>query len=219
VKSVVNRNEASPVTYNGANRQLNVQHSEFLLRKIRTTIRQFPGHGYPRTEQVAKKVGITQRTLQRRLAAAGTSHLQLVQKLRFDLITKLLKDPHESMATIGSKAGFARPSGFSRAVKNWTGMSPSQYRSQLLARSVPGTRKSKQRKTSGRRGKTKSVEPSSRDTYKYNFEVGNKIVHRGITIDLERRETEHQRRWPNGHIKQVGHRSTADAARKWKETK
>ncbi len=60
---------------------------------------------------------------------------------------------------------------------------------------------------------------TNRDTYKYNFKVGNKTVHSGITIDLERREKQHQRRWPNGHIKQVGYRTTADAARKWKETK
>ena len=31
-----------------------------------------------------------------------------------------------------------------------------------------------------------------RDTYKYDFKVGNKIVHSGITNDLERREDEHR---------------------------
>ena len=51
-----------------------------------------------------------------------------------------------------------------------------------------------------------------RDTYKYQFKVGNKIVHGGITSDLERREGEHQQKWPKGHIKQVGRRTTEDAA-------
>ena len=55
----------------------------------------------------------------------------------------------------------------------------------------------------------------TRDTYKYQFKVGNKIVHGGITKDLERRESEHRQTWPSGHIKQVGTRTTEDAAREW----
>ena len=58
-----------------------------------------------------------------------------------------------------------------------------------------------------------------RNTYKYVFNVGNKIVHGGITDDLERREQEHQQRWPKGHIKRVGHRTTEEAARKWEGAK
>jgi len=54
-----------------------------------------------------------------------------------------------------------------------------------------------------------------RNTYKYHFKVGHKVVHSGITIDLERREREHQREYPTGHIKQVGRRTTKEAARDW----
>ena len=60
---------------------------------------------------------------------------------------------------------------------------------------------------------------SKRDHYKYDYKIGNKIVHSGITIDLERREQEHKRRWPNGHIKQVGRKTTEDGARSWETTK
>lgn len=56
-----------------------------------------------------------------------------------------------------------------------------------------------------------------RNTYKYHFKVGHKVIHRGITIDLERREGEHQREYPTGHIKQVGRRSTREAAQKWEK--
>lgn len=56
-----------------------------------------------------------------------------------------------------------------------------------------------------------------RNTYKYEFKEGNKILHRGITKDLERREAEHQGKWPKGHIKQVGHRTTEEAARDWEK--
>lgn len=58
-----------------------------------------------------------------------------------------------------------------------------------------------------------------RNTYKYHFKVGNKIVHGGITDDLERREMEHQEKWPKGHIKKVGRKTSEEAAREWEEEK
>lgn len=59
------------------------------------------------------------------------------------------------------------------------------------------------------------VMAKSRDTYKYHFKVGNRVFHSGITENLERREEEHQQKWPSGHIKQVGRRTTEEAAREW----
>ena len=61
--------------------------------------------------------------------------------------------------------------------------------------------------------------PNKRDTKKYVFKEGRKIVHGGITNDLERREAEHQRKWPNGHIVQVGRATTEKAAREWEKEK
>lgn len=59
--------------------------------------------------------------------------------------------------------------------------------------------------------------PTSRTTYKYHFKIGNKIVHTGITNDIDRRELEHQRKpgWEKGHIFQVGYRTSPDAALEW----
>ena len=59
-----------------------------------------------------------------------------------------------------------------------------------------------------------------RDTYKYLFKRGNRILHGGITNDLDRREQEHQRTTdPKGHIRQVGRRTTEDAGRDWERKK
>ena len=58
-----------------------------------------------------------------------------------------------------------------------------------------------------------------RNTFKYQFKIGNSIVHGGITEDLERREQEHQQDNPKGHIKPVGRKTTEEAARKWEEEK
>lgn len=56
---------------------------------------------------------------------------------------------------------------------------------------------------------------AERDTSKYHLKQGHKTVYRGITYDLERREAEHQKEYPGSEIKQVGRRTTRDAALKW----
>ena len=59
------------------------------------------------------------------------------------------------------------------------------------------------------------IEPQ-RDTYKYYLKRGNKIVYKGITNDLDRREKEHQRKYGKGvRIHQVGNRTTREGAREW----
>lgn len=67
-----------------------------------------------------------------------------------------------------------------------------------------------------------------RDTYKYYFKIGNRIVHGGITNDLARREKEHQdsghyyvdqnkkrHYWSSGKISQVGVAVTRESALEW----
>ena len=56
---------------------------------------------------------------------------------------------------------------------------------------------------------------SSRSTYRYRFKVDGKVVLSGITSDLNRREKEHHRRWPTGHIEQVGEPTTHKEAWRW----
>ena len=61
--------------------------------------------------------------------------------------------------------------------------------------------------------------PQKRDTYKYDFVKNRRIVHSGITNDLERREREHRATYGGGSIRQVGRRTTEPAARAWEKTK
>lgn len=53
---------------------------------------------------------------------------------------------------------------------------------------------------------------------KYHLKKGNKILHTGITNDLQRRESEHQREYGSTvHIKQLGNRSTREAGYQWEQ--
>ena len=71
------------------------------------------------------------------------------------------------------------------------------------------TRKSRHRAT------IKSGQP--RDTYKYELKVGNNLVYRGITVDPERREKEHQLNWPGSRIETIGRRTTRAGALRWEK--
>ena len=61
----------------------------------------------------------------------------------------------------------------------------------------------------------KGTARKSRDTYKYQLKVGNKVVYIGITNDLKRREKDHQVNWPAAHIEKVGRLTTRSGALKW----
>ena len=54
-----------------------------------------------------------------------------------------------------------------------------------------------------------------RDIYKYHLIKDRKVVHRGITDDLKRREREHQEEFPSSHVKPIGRRTTREAALGW----
>jgi predicted GIY-YIG superfamily endonuclease len=58
-----------------------------------------------------------------------------------------------------------------------------------------------------------------RDAYKYHLKSGRRVIHRGITNNLSRREKEHQTKYPGSKIKQVGRRTTRKAALEWERNK
>ena len=54
-----------------------------------------------------------------------------------------------------------------------------------------------------------------RDTYKYQVKIGKKIVHRGVTKNLDRRAAQHKASRPNSHVVQIGRRTTQERASEW----
>ena len=100
------------------------------VAQLRGVVRALLRSGYPKLEQIAEEVGLTQRTLQRRLATAGTSYSELVSEVRCELAEELLRDRGVPIASIAKDVGFANHSGFSRAFLRRNGMTPRQFRSQ-----------------------------------------------------------------------------------------
>ena len=87
--------------------------------------------GYPAIEQVAGQLGISVRTLQRRLREAGVTYSALVEQVRHDLACRKLETTQLHVAEVARDLGFKDHSSFSRAFLRWTGMSPRAYRRSL----------------------------------------------------------------------------------------
>lgn len=78
--------------------------------------------------QVAKQLGMSKRTLQRRLAGEGTTFQQVLQKTREDLARHYLTETELVTAEIGFLLGFDEPNSFYRAFRDWTGLTPEGLR-------------------------------------------------------------------------------------------
>ena len=83
-------------------------------------------------DHVAGKLGLTGRSLQRRLKDEGTAFQAVREEVRRELAQRYLDD-NLSIAEISFLLGFSEPSAFFRAFKRWTGKTPDESR---LPRSV-----------------------------------------------------------------------------------
>lgn len=94
-----------------------------VARVLRDSLRADEGH----VEHIAKRLGLTPRSLQRRLKDEGTSFNLVREQVRRDLTQRYLADKL-SISEISFLLGFSEPSAFFRAFKRWTGMTPIEAR-------------------------------------------------------------------------------------------
>jgi AraC-like DNA-binding protein len=84
--------------------------------------------GFGSLEQVAKQLGLSHRTLRRRLAAEGVSFSVLVDQGRCDRALRLLRSSRLSIDAVARQLGYTTASSFARAFHRWTGKTPLEYR-------------------------------------------------------------------------------------------
>jgi AraC-like DNA-binding protein len=84
--------------------------------------------GAPTLAQVARRLGMSRRTLQRRLGEQGLSFRELVDQTRCELAHHLLESTPHSLSEIADLLGFANQPAFQRAFKRWTGETPAAVR-------------------------------------------------------------------------------------------
>jgi len=79
-------------------------------------------------EKVAAAVDLSERTLQRRLGECGATFNELVERMRYELSQRYLRQDHLSLTEIGYLLGYSELSAFSRAFRRWAGVSPIEFR-------------------------------------------------------------------------------------------
>lgn len=82
---------------------------------------------------VARCLGDSPRTLQRRLATEQTTFQRQLDRVRSELAISYLQEPRFSLADIGELLGFAEPAVFTRSFRRWFGLTPSQWRARRFA--------------------------------------------------------------------------------------
>jgi AraC-like DNA-binding protein len=79
-------------------------------------------------ERVARKLGMSRRTLTRQLEAEGTSFTELFSALRRQLAERYLQHTDDSVEDIAFQLGYSEASAFVRAFRRWNGRAPREYR-------------------------------------------------------------------------------------------
>lgn len=90
--------------------------------------------GEPQLHDIAQRLKLPPWTLQRRLAAEGTTFRQLLQDTRYSLASSYLRDTVLSFAEIAWLLGFSCPEALQRAFKRWSGRSLGAFRQQTSQR-------------------------------------------------------------------------------------
>jgi AraC-like DNA-binding protein len=85
-------------------------------------------HGRVLAENVARSLGMSDRTLARKLSDEGLNFTEILQQLRRDLAVRYLDDRKLHVSKIAWLLGFHEVSAFTHAFKRWTGKTPRQMR-------------------------------------------------------------------------------------------
>lgn len=88
-------------------------------------------HGKARMGEVSRKLGVSQRTLARRLASEGLTFAGVLQGLRSDLARRHLMDDGLPISKIAWLLGYQDVSAFTHAFKRWNGSTPRAARGRL----------------------------------------------------------------------------------------
>jgi AraC-like DNA-binding protein len=84
-------------------------------------------------DAVARRLAISERTLQRRLADEGTDFSTLVDEVRRTIAQQHLGSDRISVKNLSYKLGFSDPSAFHRACLRWFGKAPGEFQQKVNA--------------------------------------------------------------------------------------
>lgn len=104
--------------------------ADALRANVENAIAALLPHGQANLEKVAQRLGMTPRTLRRRLRSENLSFARVQRELRIALAKRYLAEPNVPISRIAWLLGYGEISTFSHAFKRWTGRAPRAVRSQ-----------------------------------------------------------------------------------------
>lgn len=101
------------------------------LAEVRATALSLLSQGTPTIAAIGSRLGVSRRTLQRRLNERGVTFADLLDSARREAALKAIARRDVSVEELALSSGFTDVKAFRRAFTRWTGQSPSQYRKSL----------------------------------------------------------------------------------------
>ena len=108
------------------------QYQPTIVDQVRAAIVRNLAQDRVRLAAIAEELGLSPRTLQRKLSEAGASYQAVLDGARFALAQDYLRQPGLSLADIAFLLGYQEQSAFTHAFKEWSGTNPGAWRERLL---------------------------------------------------------------------------------------
>ena len=121
IVSFLKHSPAGLMTIPGDDRSLKNEITKLITAK-RTTVLSLP-----KIDEIADRLHVTPQTLHRNLKREGTSYQQIKDAIRRDIAVSLLVKDRMRVNQVAEIVGFSESRSFTRAFKQWTGLSPREY--------------------------------------------------------------------------------------------
>lgn len=106
------------------------------VRRLRRIVRPYLAQGNPGIDQVAELLGTSRRSFQRNLSQHGTTWRGVLSGARYELACELLADHSYKVIDVAMATGYEHAQHFARAFRQFAGVSPRTYRTDLRRRSA-----------------------------------------------------------------------------------
>ncbi|RMO83904.1 Transcriptional regulator, AraC family [Pseudomonas syringae pv. maculicola] len=113
-----------------------------MVERVRSALLESLPAGAVSMQQISRKLGVSTRTLQRKLQDEGTTFQQTLDTLRDSLARHYLRSTAMSSAQISFLLGFEDANSFARAFQSWTGSTPGKVRAEMDNSRHPSTARS-----------------------------------------------------------------------------
>jgi AraC-like DNA-binding protein len=102
-----------------------------LPERVRELVRQDLTTGKLTADGLARRLGMSSRTLHRRLVSQGSSYRTIIDDVRREIAMRCLRDPQLSIREVGYLLGFTTGPAFHRAFRRWTGTTAASFRGEF----------------------------------------------------------------------------------------